>query len=75
MAIEREAERLLRAAQALRSEEDARVLEELVSCARETIIDAYKSVDMADPLEPLLVGMILCLARKPSRREEDARGL
>lgn len=63
MVFERELARLKRVAQALRDPHDTLLLLELLECSRRAS-DAYKTADMTDPLEPLLVGMILCLARE-----------
>jgi len=62
MAVERELARLRRAARALRDPRDREVLGGLLDCAYK-VLDAYKHVDMPDPLEPVLLGMMLCLAR------------
>lgn len=62
VAIERELARLRRAAGALRDPRDRDALSGLLDCAYR-VLDAYKHVDMPDPMEPVLLGMILCLAR------------
>ena len=63
LVFERELERLRRVAKSLKDPRDTQLLEELLDCSRRTA-DAYKVADMGDPLEPLLLGMILCLARE-----------
>ena len=62
VAVERELARLKQVAGALRDPGDRGVLERLLDCAYRAL-DAYKHVDMPDPLEPVLLGMMLCLAR------------
>ncbi len=62
VAVERELDRLRRAAGALRDPGDREALERLLDCAYR-VLDAYKHADMPDPVEPVILGMILCLAR------------
>ena len=65
-----ELERLHRLARHLRDPEDRRRLEKLLEEA-DRVLEAYRYQPMSDPLEPLLIAMILGLAR---RVEELERG-
>ena len=61
--VEAELERLLRLARRLRDPGDRVVLERLLE--RYTrVLEAYRYVPMRDPLEPLLIAMILEVARR-----------
>ena len=61
--VEAELERLLRLARRLRDPRD-RVVLELLLGRYTRVLEAYRYVPMRDPLEPLLIAMILEVARR-----------
>jgi hypothetical protein len=56
--VERELERLRRLARHMKDPQLARTLEQLLDSTYK-ILDAYRQVPMSDPLEPILIAMIL----------------
>ncbi|WP_148679159.1 hypothetical protein [Aeropyrum pernix] len=60
--VEAEVERLRRLLRHLRSGEDRRLLEDLLSSYRR-VLEAYRYVPMSDPMEPVYIAMILEAAR------------
>ena len=61
--VDSEVERLRRLAGRLRDPEDRRLLLDLLEGV-ERVLEAYRYVPMSDPLEPILLAMILRLARE-----------
>lgn len=61
--VESELERLVRVSQHLRDPSDRRLLEDLLRSVHR-VLDAYRYEAMGDPLEPILVAMILEVARR-----------
>lgn len=61
--MERELARLRRVSRLLGDPVDREILERLLDCAYRAL-DPYKHVDMPDPLEPVILGIILCIARE-----------
>ncbi len=61
--IEEEIRRLMKAANALRDPEDREVAKKLLKCASRAA-DAYRFVPFSDPIEAVLLGVMICLARE-----------
>ena len=61
--VDSEVDRLRRLAGRLRDPEDRRLLLGLLEGV-ERVLEAYRYVPMSDPLEPILLAMILRLARE-----------
>lgn len=61
--IEAEIRRLMRAADALRDPEDREVAKKILRCAARAA-DAYRFTSPSDPLEAVLIGVMICLARE-----------
>lgn len=70
VAVERELERLLRAAGSLRDPGDRALLECLLRGAYR-VLDAFRYTPMMDPLEPVVLGALLALARGECREGRD----
>lgn len=66
--VEAELERLRRVARRLRDPKDRALLEELLDGVYR-VLDAYRYEAMGDPLEPILVAMVLEAARRCRRGE------
>ncbi len=71
--VEGEVERLRRLARRLPDPADRRILEELLGEV-ESVLPAYRHVAMSDPLEPVLLALILA-TYKSCRGEGKRRGL
>ncbi|MCE4622999.1 MAG: hypothetical protein F7C82_02605 [Desulfurococcales archaeon] len=65
--VESELERLLRVSRHLRDPGDRGLLEDLLRSVHR-VLDAYRYEAMGDPLEPILVAMILEVARRCRER-------
>ncbi|NOZ30449.1 MAG: hypothetical protein GXO68_00635 [Crenarchaeota archaeon] len=65
--VESELERLVRVSRHLRDPSDRRLLEDLLRSVHR-VLDAYRYEAMGDPLEPILVAMILEVARRCRER-------
>ncbi len=64
VALDKEIIRIRKILRYLKDPEDRRILEELLSCSYK-IIDAYRYEPyFMDPIEPIILGMILCLHQK-----------
>ncbi len=61
--IEAEIRRLMRVASALKDPEDREIAKKLLKCASR-VADAYRFVPLSDPLEAVLIGAMICLARE-----------
>ncbi len=61
--IEAEIRRLMKVASALKDPEDREVAKKLLRCAYRAA-DAYRFVPLSDPLEAVLIGVMICLARE-----------
>ena len=61
--IEAEIRRLMKVANALKDPGDREIAKKLLKCASRST-DAYRFVPLSDPLEAVLIGIMICLARE-----------
>lgn len=61
--IEAEIHRLMKVADALKDPEDREVAKKLLQCSSRAA-DAYRFAPLSDPLEAVLIGVMICLARE-----------
>lgn len=61
--IEAEIRRLMKVADTLKDPEDREVAKKLLRCASR-VADAYRFTPLLDPLEAVILGAMVCLARE-----------